>query len=240
MLFDVLLFILGILTGGIAAIVGFGVGSFLTPILALKTGFGVAVAAVGMAHFFGSAVRFWLFKHDINRKVLISFGILSAVGGLLGALLQGRAASGALVVVFGGLMVLTGVSGLIGWAEKINVRGPLAGVFGIVSGFFGGLVGNQGGLRAAGLMGFKLSKTQFVATMTAVALAVDTFRIPVYISVHSSELGRLIPEITIMSAGVVVGTFIGAPLLRRLPDKYFARALSIIVIAVGVLVAIGL
>ena len=161
MLNDILLFILGICTGGIAAIVGFGIGSFLTPILAISTGFGVAIAAVGIAHFFGSVVRFWLLRKDVNRRVLFRFGILSAVGGLAGALLQSWVANSALAVIFGGLMIFTGASTLLGWSEKLNIKGRLSWVAGALSGFFGGIVGNQGGLRAAGLVGFKLTKAEF-------------------------------------------------------------------------------
>src|SRR5690349_14178772 len=106
MLYDFLLFVLGVLTGGTAAIVGFGIGSFLTPVLAIQSGFGVAVAAVGVAHFFGSSVRFWLLRKEVNRKAFLGFGMLSAIGGLAGALLQGWAASAALAIVFGGLMIL--------------------------------------------------------------------------------------------------------------------------------------
>lgn len=239
MLFDVLLFGLGIFTGLVATVVGFGIGSFLTPILAFKTSFGVAVAAVGIAHLFGSVLRFWLLRHTVNRKIFLSFGIPSAIGGLLGALLQSMIASSSLAVVFGGLMILTGIAGIFGWTEKVNIKGPLAKVLGVASGFFGGLVGNQGGLRAAGLMGFKLGKIQFVATMTAVALVVDIFRVPVYLTMHAQELSQLIPEIAVMSVGVIIGTIIGVPLLRRLPSTYFKWALSITVIIVGLLVAIG-
>jgi uncharacterized membrane protein YfcA len=238
MLYDALLLILGILTGGTAAIVGFGIGSFLTPILAIKTGFGVAVAAVGIAHFVGSLLRFWLLRKEVNRKVLVSFGILSAVGGLTGALLQGWAANAALAMVFGGLMVLAGVSNIFDWSEKLNMKGPVSWITGLLSGFFGGLVGNQGGIRAAGLVGFKLTKTQFVATATAVALIVDVFRVPVYVATRGTELKQLVPEIAIMAVGVMIGTLLGAPLLRRLPEKYFKIALSVILIIVGVLVAI--
>lgn len=237
MLNDVLLFVLGIFTGGAAAIVGFGIGSFLTPVLALSTGFSVAVAAVGIAHFFGSVLRFWLLKKEVNRKILFSFGIISAVCGLAGAVLQEQATSAALAIVFGGLMVLAGISTLFGWADKLNITGPLRWVTGALSGFFGGLVGNQGGLRAVGLVGFRLTKTQFVATATAIALAVDVFRVPVYIASRGAALRQLIPEIAIMSAGVIVGTLLGAPLLRRLPEKYFKVVLAVILVIVGLLVA---
>jgi len=239
MLYDIILFVLGIFTGSTAAIVGFGISSFLTPVLAIKTGFGVAVAAVGIAHLFGSLFRFWLLRKQINRKVFIRFGILSAVGGLLGALLQSWAASAILAAVFGGLMILAGVFSLFGWSEKITIKGPLSWTAGLLSGFFGGLVGNQGGLRAAGLTGFKLSKTEFVATATAVALAVDIFRTPVYIATRGAELAQFIPEIVIMSVGVIIGTLLGAPLLRRLPEKYFRVALAIALIVVGAFVAVG-
>ena len=240
MLFYVLLFALGILTGGVAAVAGFGIGSFLTPVLAIRTGFGVAVAAVGIAHFFGSALRYWLLRLNVNRRMLLSFGILSAAGGLAGALLQGRASSAALSIVFGGLMIFAGVSGLFRWSEKVHLKGTLAWIVGAVSGFFGGLVGNQGGLRAAGLMGFNLRKAEFVATATAVALIVDVFRVPVYIATRSSQLSTYIPEIAVMSLGVIVGTLVGAPLLRRLPERHFRVVLSVIIIVVGVLVAIRL
>ncbi len=206
MLFDLLLFVVGLVAGGIAAVVGFGIGSFLTPVLALRTGFGVAVAAVGIAHFFGSALRFWLLRHDIDRRTLITFGTLSAVGGLLGALLQSGAAGTALAIVFGGLMVLAGVSDLLRWNERIVVKGAWIWVLGTVSGFFGGLVGNQGGLRAVGLLGVDLKKTAFVATATAVALIVDVFRLPVYVTTHYHELTGLKLEIVAMALGVLIGT----------------------------------
>src|SRR5690348_7786281 len=108
----IVLFIASILAGATAAIVGFGIGSFLTPVLALSVGFGPAIAAVGIAHFVGSTLRFWLLKSDVNRKVLFSFGVLSAAGGLIGAFLQGWSSGPMLAVTFGGLMILAGFSGL--------------------------------------------------------------------------------------------------------------------------------
>lgn len=154
----------------------------------------------------------------------------------MGALLQSWAPSVILTVVFGGLMVFAGISNLLGWPDKLDIKGWWRGVVGVLSGLFGGLVGNQGGLGVVGLVGFKLTKTQFVATATAVALAVDVFRVPVYVAAKGTELERLIPEIVIMSAGVVIGTLLGAPLLRRLPERYFKVVLSVVLIVAGILV----
>lgn len=236
MAFDILLFLLGILAGAVASITGFGIGSFLTPFLALRNGFGVAVAAVSIAHFLGSSLRFWLLRHAVNRRTLISFGLLSAGGGLLGGLLQAQASGTILSVVFGCLVIFAGVSSLLHWANKAHVNGRFAWVVGVVSGFFGGLVGNQGGLRAIGLLSLNLKKTQLVATATAVAVIVDIFRVPVYIAIHPHQLSSLTLEIALMSLGVIAGTLLGAPLLRRLPEKYFRTFLAFTLIAVGIFV----
>ena len=51
MLFPVLLALVSLLAGGVAAVVGFGIGSLLTPTLAIQTGTKLAVAAVAIPHF---------------------------------------------------------------------------------------------------------------------------------------------------------------------------------------------
>ena len=48
-------------------------------------------------------------------------------------------------------------------------------------GLFGGVAGNQGGIRAAALTSFGLGPQAFVATATATALLVDVARTPVYL-----------------------------------------------------------
>jgi uncharacterized membrane protein YfcA len=74
MLFGVFLAVAALVAGAIAAITGFGVGSLLTPAMALQTGTKLAVAAVAIPHFTGTAQRFWM----LRRHVLLGFGIASA------------------------------------------------------------------------------------------------------------------------------------------------------------------
>jgi hypothetical protein len=50
------------------------------------------------------------------------------------------------------------------------------------------LVGNQGGIRSAALLGFELEKQQFVATATAIGLFVDGARMPIYVATQHEEL----------------------------------------------------
>ena len=116
------------------------------------------------------------------------FGIFSAAGGLAGMVLNARIQSPLLSVVFGALLIFAGASGLTALAEKMHFGRNIAWIAGGTSGFFGGLVGNQGGIRSAALLGFDVSKEAFVATATAVALIVDGARMPVYFVTQTGEL----------------------------------------------------
>ena len=80
--------IAAVIAGGIASISGFGIGSILTPLLASALGTKLAVAVVSVPHLVGTALRFSFIYRHVNRRVLLSFGIASAIGGLTGALLH--------------------------------------------------------------------------------------------------------------------------------------------------------
>src|SRR5579872_141897 len=133
MIFLALLASAGILGGAIAAISGFGIGSVVTPVLAIRTGTKLAVAAVSIPHFLGTAVRFWRLRRHIDRAVFLSFGITSAAGGLAGALLHAWANSPALTAVFGGLLVFAGVTGLTGVSQKMRFGRTVGFIAGAVS-----------------------------------------------------------------------------------------------------------
>ena len=100
---------------------------------------------VSIPHFFATALRFWRLRSHVNRRVLLKFGIPSAIGGLAGAVLHNVAANRALAIVFGVLLVFVGLSELRGLARRMEFGGTVALIAGGVSGFLGGLVGNQGG-----------------------------------------------------------------------------------------------
>jgi uncharacterized membrane protein YfcA len=232
-LFAVLTVIAGIAGGAIAAVSGFGIGSLLTPLLSVRLGTRLAVAAVAGPHLLGTAIRLWRLRKFVDRQVLVSFGVLSAVGGLLGALAHSTVASPLLRIVFGGLLVFTGVMGLTGLVERMRFGRRTAWLAGFVSGALGGLAGTQGGIRAAALMGFNLTKNSFVAVSTATGLIVDLARGPVYIATQWQGLKSAGPLIALAAVGVVIGTLLGERLLRRIPEALFRRIVSALILLLG-------
>ena len=220
--------------GAVASVAGFGIGSLLTPLLALGAGTKTAVAAVSIPHLIGTLLRFWRLRASVDRLVLWRFGLMSAAGGLAGALLNARAASPALTVVFGSLLVFAGAAQLTGQAQRWRFHGSVAWIAGALSGCFGGLVGNQGGIRSAAMLGFDLPKERFIATATAIALVVDAARMPVYIAVEGAQVLAILPLVLIATAGVVIGTLAGARLLTRVPERRFRQVVAAVILLLGV------
>jgi uncharacterized membrane protein YfcA len=230
----VLLVAIGVLAGAVAAVAGFGIGSLLTPALALETGTRIAVAAVAIPHFAGTALRFWILRRHVDRGVLLGFGFASVVGGLAGALLHSRIPNAGLAVVFGLLLLLAGISELTGWMARVQWGRTSAWIAGALSGMFGGLVGNQGSIRSAALLGFRVPRDAFVATATAIALLVDLARLPVYLAYQWRDILALWPAVLAMSLAVVGGTIAGARLLQNIPQRAFRRIVAVLLIALGV------
>lgn len=223
------------LSAGIAAISGFGIGSLLTPLLAWKLGTKEAVAIAAVPHFAATVLRCWKTRNRIDWGVLKGFGLMSAAGGLAGALLHASLQSRGLSRVFGILLVFAGLAGLTGLNRRMRFRGGTAWLAGALSGLFGGLVGNQGGIRAAALMTFALDKEALVATSTAVGVAVDCARLPVYAWTGGGVLVAHWKWPALGSAGVVLGTVFGVALLRRIPDRLYSTLLSCLILALGAL-----
>ena len=233
-MYEALVAAVAVLAGAIASVAGFGIGSLLTPVLSVSVGTRLAVALVSIPHLVGTALRLWRLRAHLDRRVLLGFGIASAAGGLVGAFFFSRAGSPTLALVFGLLLILAGTSEITGLARRVELRGPAAWVAGGVSGLFGGMVGNQGGIRSAALLGFHLPRHAFVATATATALFVDLARMPIYFAVEGRAIVAEWPLLVLTVVGVVAGTLAGERVLSRIPEPIFRRVVAALIIALGV------
>ncbi len=233
--FVVIATVAAVVAGAIASIAGFGIGSVLTPVLSTQFDVRLAIAMVSLPHLAGTFVRLLILRTRIDRNVLLGFGTASALGGLVGAALQTIVRSSALAVIFGLLLVVAGIGSFTGFARRMRFSGRRSAlVGGALSGLLGGLVGNQGGIRAAALLGFDVEREAFVATATAVALIVDGARIPIYLATQGAALALHWPLIALLAAGAVVGTLAGGWTLRRMSDAIFRRLVGVLLLVLGV------
>lgn len=119
---------------------------------------------------------------------------------------------------------------------------PLGGV---ISGFFGGLSGNQGAFRTAFLIKAGLSKEAFIATGVVAAVIVDATRLGIYGLSHlTRNFAQLTPEVWTTVAVATLSAFLGAFVGSRVLKKITLRAVQIVVavtmIALGSGLALGL
>jgi uncharacterized membrane protein YfcA len=70
-------------------------------------------------------------------------------------------------------------------------------------------------------------------------MLVDGARVPIYLATGGEDIGANLRWIVILSAGAMLGTLFGAPILRRLPDAVFRRVLALVLIGLGGLLIAG-
>jgi len=115
---------------------------------------------------------------------------------------------------------------------------PLGGA---LSGFFGGLSGNQGALRSAFLIKTGLEKEAFIATGVVSAVIVDIARLLVYgITIYSASFDMINSEIWGLVLAATFAAFIGAYFGRQLLKKVTLRVVQIIVGVLLILIGTGL
>lgn len=232
MIFLLAVLIVAFVGGVMTAVAGMGVGSVLVPLLALRLDFKLAVAAAALPHLISTAVCAVRLRQEVDAAVFFYFGLVCVIASFVGAMAQPHVSTTIMIDVFAGLLVLAGLGGLTGLSERARGGKKTALVGGVLSGFFGGIVGEQGGFRTIGLLAFDLKKTAFIATSTAAGVLIDVVRVPVY---WIEQGDKIPPTLTLVAAacvGAVAGIFSGEKLFRHVPQQYFRRTVSAIIIAI--------
>jgi uncharacterized protein len=233
-LFLLAVLVVAVLAGATASLAGFGIGSLLTPLVATRLGVPMAVAVVAFPHALATVLRAWRLRASIDWRVMRTFGVASAAGGLAGALAYTRVSSAALTIVLGALLVSTAIMALANVAQRWHPAGAASLLLGLASGAFGGMAGNQGGIRAAALVTFALPPVSFVATATAVGVVVDAVRVPVYLLRAGTGLLDFGAIVAVAGAGVVAGTLLGERVLLGLSPARFRQVIAVLIGLLGV------
>ena len=237
---------------------GFGLGTLLLPVFALFFPVEVAVAATAVVHGLNSLFKVLLVGRHADRGIVLRFGLPAVVAAFAGAALLATLASrppvrlawpwgtkdvppvqigmGLLILVFAIVELVP--DRLV--ALRLPARWlPLGG---LLSGFFGGLSGHQGALRAVFLRRAGLAPREFAGTQAVLALMVDTSRLLVYgAAAWGRHFGALATEGAALPVAVgALCAFAGAFAGTRLFPKVTIGALQTLVGALLILTGAGL
>src|SRR3970040_2371255 len=86
---DILFFVLGFISEIIGTMAGFGSSTIFLPLSSYFVDFKTALVLVAIFHLFGNISRVTFFRHGLDKRVLLFFGVPSFVLSLVGAVLVG-------------------------------------------------------------------------------------------------------------------------------------------------------
>ncbi len=216
----------------LGTVAGFGSSTIFLPLALFFVDFRTALVLVALFHIFGNLGRIAFFRHGLSKKMLMLFGVPSVVLTAIGALLVSYIHQDALKLVLGAFLLLFSLGSLArpGFNFRPTKENAVAG--GAVSGFFAGLIGTGGALRAAFLNAFGLKKGVYIATAAAIALAVDVTRVPIYFG-----SGFLSPEfywhIPLLLIVALAGSYTGRKVVDKIPQKIFRKVVLVAIAAIS-------
>lgn len=249
------------LVSGLTLFSGFGLGTVLMPAFALFFPLPVAIAATAAVHLANNLFKLALVGRDADWGVVWRFTLPAALAAIAGASLLAffaglpplasyalgghihvvsplKAAIGALIVGFA-LLEFSPRFAALAFPPRYLVAG------GLLSGFFGGLSGNQGAFRSAFLIKAGLSKEAFVGTNAISVAIVDTVRLFAYgVSFHTASWAALPeglgPLVAAATLAAFAGAFLGARLLKKVTLKFVQLVVAAMMVAVGAGLMAGL
>jgi len=195
---------------------GFGLATMITPVVFLWLEPHEAVAVVGIVHGSHNAWKLKVLRQSVDYEAVKRYGWAMVVGALIGAALNTAVKADPLLLIVGIALVMLP---LLSISEKwTNYRLPEAEdrIGGFGSGFFGGLTGHQGALRAMFLQKRLPDKSEYAATAAVLALVVDVTRVPVYVALE----GWQILDAGWLILGLVLAAVLGVQLGKRWLKKW--------------------
>lgn len=255
-----LVLVVSAVVGGLTLVSGFGLGTLLMPVLALFMPLEAAIGSTAIVHLANNVFKLAVVGRWADRGVVIRFGVPAVLAAVVGAgvltALAGREgevgrwtmpvlereARVTLVGLVVGAMVL-GFGLLEPWRrfEAWRVPARFMALGGALSGFFGGLSGQQGALRSAFLSRAGLEARSFVGTGAVCSALVDGARLATY-AAGAQVMGRGFGAsleggdwrlVAAGCAGALVGVLGGSRVVKKVTMRGVRVALSVMMVVVG-------
>lgn len=242
---------------GLTLFSGFGLGTVLMPVFAIFFPVPVAIAATAVVHLANNIFKLALLARHAEWGVVLRFSLPAVVAAIVGAralfLFAGLPVLAtyewagrvheitALKAVVGALIVLFAIVELVPRLEKLSFPPRYLLLGGLLSGFFGGLTGNQGAFRSAFLIRAGLDKDAFVGTSVVSTVIVDVARLLVYgLSFYTTAAVALERAVAGPAIAAMLCAFLGAYLGARLLEKVTLRFVQVVVAAAMIAFGVGL
>jgi uncharacterized membrane protein YfcA len=239
--------LLGMLAFGASVLTfysGFGLGTILTPVFILFFPAEIAVALTAIIHFINNIGKLSLTWKDIDRQIVLRFGVIAVLFAYLGAWCLNFLTHDHLLFSYNlgsKVMLVTSLNALLGlliliftlmewlpFSSKWHFSARWLWLGGALSGFFGGFAGFQGALRSMFLIKLGLPKRTFIASGIAIACLIDVSRLSIYYGFFKAGLpDNALPFLVVGSIAALAGAVLGNRLLEKMTLKRIQTIVSV-------------
>lgn len=252
-----LICIAALIGSGLTLFSGFGLGTILVPVFAIFFPIEIAISLTAIVHFLNNLFKLILLGKKANKKVVIDFGIPAIIFAFIGAsiftllidldplfyysvsgktffVMPVKLTIAVLLSIFALFDVIPRLASLQ-FPQKYLMLG------GVLSGFFGGLSGNQGALRSAFLLRANLSKESFIATGVVIACLIDVSRLAVYgKQIFGMGVQFNFTLIILATLSAFIGAYIGNKLVKKITIKIFQNIVAVLLFIFAILLGAGI
>ena len=253
----IIICLFALLGSGLTLFSGFGLGTILVPVFALFFPIDIAITLTAIVHFLNNIFKLTLLGKSADKNVIIKFGIPSIIAAFIGAYLLTYVTK--LEPIFSYtlfdktfyivpvkltiaiLLFVFALFDIVPKLTKLQFDTKYLSLGGLLSGFFGGLSGNQGALRTAFLIRANLNKETFIATGIVIACLVDISRLAIY----SNKIIRFgehlnYPLIISTTLSAFVGAYVGNKLLKKVTIKTIQFIVATMLIIFAIMLGFGI
>lgn len=211
-------------------IAGFGTSTILLPIVIVFVDFKNALVLVAITHLAGNSGAATFFRHGLDKRLILLFGIPSVILTVFGAYIVIYIPQNILTTLLGIALLVFSIYSFKKPEFKVNASKINTILGGSLSGFLQGFMRIGGPLRGSFLIFYGLDKTTYIATLAAVVVLIDLARIQVYFSTNllDFQFYYYIPPLIVIG---IIGSFTGKKVVTKIPQNTFKK---IILLAIGV------
>ena len=174
-------------------------------------------------------------KSSVDFSAVKRYGWALIIGAIIGAVLHSYIPSDPLLLVVGIALIILPILSVTEKWTNIRLPDTEDRIGGFGSGFFGGLTGHQGALRAMFLQKRLPDKVAYAATASVLALAVDLTRIPIYIMFEGNAILDEFILIPCLVVSAILGVNLGKRWLTKWQQSRIRTGILIAIVASGVM-----
>lgn len=253
----IIICLVAFLGSGLTLFSGFGLGTLLLPVFGIFFPIELSIALTAIVHFLNNLFKLALVGKHADKSTIINFGIPSVLAAFLGAyvlqllsnmqpvfeynLLNHHFIVLPIKLIIAIVLLFFSCFEIIPSLANMQFDKKYLPLGGLLSGFFGGLSGNQGALRSAFLIRSNLTKEAFIASGIVIACMIDISRLSLYSNqLFSNEQPFNYPLIISATLAAFTGAFIGNKLLKKVTIKTVQLLVAVLLFVFSILLGMGI